>query len=288
MVVDGKVLVERTWAASPVPYVQDVASAQKSVTSVLVRLARSQGQLSMGDAVSDHLGDGWSFATTAQERAITVQHLVTMTTGLSAGLRYVAPPGTVWDYNTTTYQLTRLVLEHATGTGIEALTRSWLWDPIGVSSASRWAPRPGAGGFSVDPEGRRLWGLTMTERDMARFGLLVSRHGAWGSRQVVPRAELDGTLVSSQAMNPAYGELWWLNGKDRAILPSGSTPVRGPLVPSAPQDMVAALGAGDQKIYVCPSDRLVVARQGGPGGSSTLGPSSFDEGLWSRLARAMP
>src|SRR3712207_7221197 len=52
-------------------------------------------------------------------------------------------------------------------------------------------------------------------------------------------------MLSPQAPdNPAYGFLWWLNGQRTHRLPG---PMRmrtfaGPLIPSAPPDLVSALG----------------------------------------------
>jgi CubicO group peptidase (beta-lactamase class C family) len=96
----------------------------------------------------------------------------------------------------------------------------------------------------------------MTARDLARFGLLVQRRGAWDGEQVVPAGWLDEALSPSQELNPGYGYLWWLAGRPGA------------------DDLVAALGARDQKLYVCPSRDFVVVRQGGE-----VAGARFDERL---------
>ncbi|MEO6870460.1 MAG: hypothetical protein ABI168_12485 [Ginsengibacter sp.] len=51
--------------------------------------------------------------------------------------------------------------------------------------------------------------------------------------------------------------------------------------------MIMALGKDDKKIYVIPSLDVVVVRLGDGAGTSTLGPSSFDNELWLRLKPAM-
>jgi hypothetical protein len=48
--------------------------------------------------------------------------------------------------------------------------------------------------------------------------------------------------------------------------------------------MYAALGKNDQKIYVVPSENLVVVRQGNNAGPLTAAASSFDNQLWARLS----
>ena len=157
---DGRILVERTWDEPD--FRRDIASAQKSLVSSLVGISVAQGELDRDAPVDRYLGQGWSSARQADESGILVRHLLTMTTGLTESLVPVAEPGTTWDYNNTTYQLVRPVLERATGLGIEELTRRRLFDPIGISDRSFWYERPGAAVTSVDPTGRRLWGLTMT------------------------------------------------------------------------------------------------------------------------------
>ena len=64
----------------------------------------------------------------------------------------------------------------------------------------------------------------------------------------------------SQELNPSYGYLWWLNGQAKVM--RGGRLVPGPLVPSAPPDLIAALGAFQRKLYVVPSQQLVVTRLG--------------------------
>lgn len=59
--------------------------------------------------------------------------------------------------------------------------------------------------------------------------------------------------------------------------------IPGPLVPNAPNDMFAALGANDQKIYVVPSKDSIVVRSGESAGEIQLGLSSFDNELWAKI-----
>jgi Secretion system C-terminal sorting domain len=55
------------------------------------------------------------------------------------------------------------------------------------------------------------------------------------------------------------------------------------LVPNAPQDMYCALGKNDQKIYIVPSQNLVVVRVGNPGGETANAITSFDNQLWKKI-----
>jgi hypothetical protein len=89
-------------------------------------------------------------------------------------------------------------------------------------------------------------------------------------------------MFERTATNPAYGRLWWLNGGEFSITPNGSR-TDGPMIPSAPSDLVAAQGAQDRKLYVAPSRALIVVRLG-----QAAPDRDFNEQLWRRLAAAMP
>lgn len=271
ILLDGRVLAERDFGVEP-GFRRDIASCQKSVIGLLVVMARDRGLLDLADPVTDHLGAGWSNATRAEESLVTVRHLLTMTSGLDDGLRRVADPGSRWYYSNNAYYVLRHLLERVTGTGIDPLTHDWLWTPLGIRDSS-WYERP----VPPDPKGRPVWGLLMPARDMVRFGLLVQRCGTWDGTPVVASAGIDEALAPSQALNPAYGYLWWRNAQ----------PPRR--IPGAPDDVVAALGKDDQKIYVSRSTGLVVARLGNQGGGTDpFDPDSFNSALWTALMAAAP
>jgi hypothetical protein len=95
---------------------------------------------------------------------------------------------------------------------------------------------------------------------------------------------LKQALNSSQKINPAYGYLWWLNGKSAVV--RGNRRIAGPLNRQAPKDLVAALGALGRKCYVVPSLGIVVTRLGDAPNVSD-GPS-FDAEFWRLMMQAAP
>lgn len=277
---DGKLLAERYWTVNS-NFMRDIASAQKSVVSVLIGIAVDKQLLSLDERVSTILGAGWSNTGVLAEARITVRHLLTMTSGLTTSLGLQATPGTTWLYNNDAYHRLRMILEQRTGLGIQALSQAWLFNPLGATR-SEWVQRP-----ETDSKGMPLWGLTMSARDLARFGLLLQAGGLWAGTRVVSSAYLNTATQSSQTLNPAYGHLFWLNGKAFTLIPPLSARIDGPLIPSAPQDVFAGLGKDDQKVYVSRSLGLVVTRlgqQAGTRSAETL--SDFDEELWARIMAA--
>ena len=283
----GKLMAEKQWdpakqkisarwgfeRAADGQIIEDVASAQKSVTAVLFGIAQQKGLIHLDDAASKYLGVGWTKTSAEQERRILFRHLLSMTSGLTDGLAYETEPGTKWRYNTYAYQKIMRALAKAAGKSENDLTREWLTGPIGMTH-SNWRERPELPG---------LLGFMTTARDLARFGLLIEANGVWGGKGIVEDREWIGRMTHpTQTLNLAYGYLWWLNGRP-GLLPSGKPTPK--LIPSAPDDVVAALGALGRKVYVAPGLGLVVTRTGD--NSERPGEASFDDELWKRLMRGI-
>jgi CubicO group peptidase (beta-lactamase class C family) len=110
---------------------------------------------------------------------------------------------------------------------------------------------------------------------MARFGLLALNKGKWNNEQIINESFFNESISSSQNINPSYGYLWWLNGKSNYMIPGSQFVFQGTLIPNAPADLFAAMGASDQRLYVVPSKNLVVVRMGEASG--------FDNNLWQKI-----
>ena len=292
---DGVVVDER-WHPDDAP--QDVASTQKSVTAVLVGIAVGKGLVGRGDLVSDHVGDGWTGRNPPDvEREITVDHLLTMTSGLADDLSFVAPPGTWWDYNLgAAYHTTKRVIAAAAGRSIEALTHEWLTGPLGMAETS-WQPRqwddriPAHFRHSFEyPDGTPIEGLQTSARDLVRFGRSVLRGCVTeqGAALGVDEAYRLAMTRPSQGLNPSYGLLWWLNGQPWFLPPKVREPVERPFFPGVPDDAFAALGAQDRLCVVVPSLDLVIARTGAAAGERSAAGSTFVRELVAAVVAAAP
>ena len=260
--------------------IEDVASCQKSIASVLVGIAQDKGLLKIDDPVQKHLGEGWSNASPKQEKQITIRHLISMNSGLDDRLRFVAPPNTKWKYNTNAYCLSLRAAAAAAKMTPNEITEKWLTGPLGMKD-SRWVERKLP--RIAPPETNKL-GFATTAHDLARFGLLALRRGQWHKTQVVSADFLKESARSSQKINPAYGFLWWVNGQKFAV--RGQRTVQGPLNAEAPSDMFAALGALGRKCYVVPSLDLVVTRLGDE--PNAFGKKNFDLEFWRLMSEAAP
>lgn len=267
--------------------VEDVMSVQKSAISFLAAVARDRGMLQIDEPVSEYLGEGWSATPNESEGQVLVRHLLSMSSGLTTALELDSGAGSKWFYNTNAYSVLLRVLESATGMTADEYTREWLTEPAGMTQ-SGWRVRPWV---TPDMDANRV-GFATTARDLGRFGILISAQGTWdGEALLEDAAYLNESFQPSQALNPSYGFLWWLNGQNGWEDWDHQGTVAGMFIPTAPADLVAARGVGDRRLYVVPSLELVVVRLGAPAlmrpdGSADL--NVFDREFWRLLMAAAP
>ncbi len=278
---DGKIVSEKYFGTFTADSNWYWASAGKTMTGMLVGIAQQEGLLNINNKTSQYLGTGWTGMPLAKENLITVRHQLTMTTGmdntvpdddctLPSCLQYKADAGTRWFYQNAPYTLLDKVVENASGKTYNAYFQEKVRDKIGMNGL--WFK---SGYNNV---------YYSTPRSMARFGLLMLNKGNWNGAAIVNDSTYFNAQVNaSQNLNLSYGYLTWLNGKATHMLPATSLVFNGMVAPNAPADMYAALGKNDQKIYVVPSQRLVVIRMGDAAGNSLLALSSFDNELWGKL-----
>lgn len=279
---DGRIVKEQYWNNWNQNTRYYLASAGKSVMAFLFGIAQHDGLININDKTSQYLGEHWTSLPLAKENLITIKNQLTMTSGLddgvpddncvdSACLIYKADASSRWAYHNAPYLLLHDVLTEASGQTVNAYSRTKLFDKIGMSQA--------------------LWFnnvLYATTRDAARFGSLILKKGIWNNDTLMyDRNYFEAMTQSSQTINPSYGYLWWLNGKNKFMAPTLQTVFNASLVPEGPADMYMALGKEDKKIYVVPSLGIVAVRLGDAAETVTLGPSSFDNEFWRRMKLAI-
>ena len=282
---DGKIVLEYYFNGHDESKPWYWASAGKSLTSILVAFAEAENKLELTDPSSKYLGKGWTTCSEENEDKITVWNQITMTSGLddamcfdcldAPNLNCIADPGTRWAYHNSPYTLLDGVIEGATGKNLNLYFKEKLGDEIGMQ-----------GLFVMSGNNNVFYS---TGRSAARFGLFTLANGYWDGKEVLKNPTyITNMKNSSQNINPSYGYLWWLNGKGKVMLPGVQVMFNRDLNRFAPKDMFAALGKNDQKIYVVPSENLVVVRLGELGtANDTPVPIIYDEDLWERLKSIM-
>ncbi|MFH4966065.1 serine hydrolase [Gaetbulibacter sp. M235] len=255
------------------------ASAGKTLTSTVSGIAQDEGLININNKVSDYLGTGWTSETLDKENLITCKNLLSMNSGIDdslgddvspANLIYKADAGTRWAYHNV-YVKMQNVIAAASNQTWNSYFNTKLRDKIGMT------------GLWIDLDNLSVY--WSTTKSMARFGLMIYAKGKWENSQIVSESFLNEATNTSQNINQAYGYLWWLNGKSSYHLPQTQLQFSGSLIPNAPDDMYAALGKNDQKIYVVPSKKLVIIRMGDVANpdNPTFALSGFDNELWGKI-----
>lgn len=278
ILVNGRIVMEEYFNGHTATTTWPWNSAGKTLVATTTGIAQQEGFLNINTKVGQYLGAGWTSEPLEKENLITPRHLLTMTSGLNdqtelvikSNLTYLADAGTRWSYSNV-FQKLMDVVGAASNQNFETYFNAKLKNKIGMD------------GFWNNGIIFKVY--HSNTRSMARFGLLALNNGKWNNEQIINESFFSEAINTSQTNNPSYGYLWWLNGKTKYMIPGGQTVFQGYLVPNAPQDMYAAMGAEDQRIYVIPSKNMVIIRMGDA--SDPLNPSfalsGFDNELWQKI-----
>ncbi|MBL7740489.1 MAG: serine hydrolase [Chitinophagaceae bacterium] len=278
ILVNGRIVMEEYFDGHTKDSTWQWNSAGKTLAGTLTGIAAQEGLLQINNKVSDYIGTGWTSAPLLKENLVTNRHLLTMTSGLNdssnlvikQNLTYMADAGTRWSYHNV-FQKLMDVVAAASGQSYENYFNAKLRDKLGMD------------GFWNNGVIFKIY--HSNTRSMARFGLMALNKGKWQNEQIINQTFFEESINSSQTINPSYGYFWWLNGKSSAMLPGSQTVYTGTLVPNAPSEMYAAMGAEDQRIYVVPSKKMVVIRMGNASdpANPNFALSGFDNELWGKI-----
>jgi CubicO group peptidase (beta-lactamase class C family) len=278
ILVNGRIVMEEYFNGHTAFTQWEWNSAGKTLVATTTGIAQQESLLNLNDKVSNYLRQEWSNMPSEKENLITVRQLLTMTSGIDdtkqlmikPNLTYIADAGTRWAYGNVFQKLTDIVAE-ASNKDFEIYFNEKLKNKIGMDGYWNFGTI-----FTI---------YHSSTRSMARFGLMALNNGKWNNEQIINETFFTESVSTSQNINPSYGYLWWLNGKTSFMIPGEQTVYQGYLVPNAPADMYAAMGAKDQRIYVIPSKKMVVIRMGNV--SDPVNPnfaiSGFDNTLWEKI-----
>ncbi|NCO64024.1 MAG: beta-lactamase family protein [Flavobacteriales bacterium] len=278
---DGKIVIEKYFGSFEQSTIHSWNSAAKTLTAFTVGIAQEEGFLSIDNPSSDYMGTGWSSLTLEQESKITVRNHLTMTTGLDYTVpqnfctdpecfQYKNEPNTYWYYHQGAYTVLDNVVTGAVQQDFKTYFNAKIRDKIGMTGS--W----------VKTSDLNLY--LSNARSMARFGLLTLNQGVWDNTTILADKDYFVEMTTtSQDLNKSYGYLYWLNGKSNFKVPGSETLFTGKLIPNAPDDLIAGLGAFDQKLHIVPSKGLVIVRMGDSAEQDELGPTEFDNNLWEKI-----
>lgn len=250
--------------------IHNLASVTKSFTSALVGIAIDQGQIGgVDDALFDYFPE-YDELLDGEKEAITLEHLLTMTSGIEwnemevpysnrtndlvrlfseldpagyiLGKPLVAQPGSEWYYSGGNTNLLGEVIRAATGERMDHFAEENLFEPLGITTFEWDYISP----YMVHASGN----LKLRPRDLAKFGYLFLNEGEWDGERIISEEWIRESTKEriSLSATDGYGYQWWL-----------STYRAG----AETFEAFYAAGWGGQEIVVFPSLDMVVVFTGG-------------------------
>jgi CubicO group peptidase (beta-lactamase class C family) len=268
VVRDGRVIAERYAEGIGIDTQLLGFSMTKSVINALIGVMTQQGLLSPSIPAPVPT---WRSGSDPR-REIEIEHLMRMTTGLAldetnsgfdpssqmvflhddmAGFAVsaplIAPPGTRWHYSSGTTQILARIVRDVAGGPEQSLILAWrgLFNPLGMRHVT----------LEFDAAGT-LQGtayMLASARDWARFGLLYLNDGVVGGRRILHEDWVD--FCAAATLDTDYGAGFWTNRSEHEH-------ARGRVRMGIPRDAFFASGDLGQRIFIIPSQRLVVVRLG--------------------------
>jgi CubicO group peptidase (beta-lactamase class C family) len=240
----------------------DVRSAGKSLVSAIVGVAVDQGLFGLDDPISQLIPGFDQHANMSDaKRAITVRHLLNMTTGLECNdwdpsspgweermydrqdwpgfildLPMVNAPGAGPSYCTGGVVVLGHIVAVRSGRNLDDYANTALLDPLGMRNVI----------WRRQPDGKATGGTSMRvrPRDMAKLGQLYLDGGTWNGAPVISESWVTQSQQRATTLGGlGYGFLWW---KRSFQTPSGTV------------DAFCADGNGGNFVFVFPTLDLVV------------------------------
>ena len=262
-----------------------ILSGTKSFWGIAALVAAHEGLFKLDDPVSDTITE-WK--NDPRKSQITIRQLLNQTDGIEGASRLqrpsirdrnamaialpsVAEPGSAFIYGPSHLQIfSELLRRKLGGRSVISYFETHVANRLGLRSLK----------YKKDARGNPLpaTGFELTARVWARLGELVVGNGNYHRRQIAPSSALREAFAGSQ-INPDYGLTFWLNDQastgreadmERMIdLPWENAHWSGVCIcKDAPADMVVALGSHYQRLFIIPSLKAIIVRQGSGGNFS--------------------
>jgi len=269
VIKDHKIVIEYFYTNNWRTDINDIRSAGKSFTSLLLGIAMRDG------LVQNLEQDVYSFFSkkkypTLHEdyRNVKIKDLLDMSSGLDAdsddwktpghagkwmekdewltyllGISQVDKPGERWVYADINAALIGAIIEEKSGMSLNDYADEKVFTPLGIKKYF-WYTNPGNQTVAAGT-------LFLSTLDFAKLGVLVANEGKWGDNQIVPKNYIE-LLISRKGISGAeYSSLWdsynmlWYKTKGIYM---------GKVI-----EYLWASGNGGNQMIVVPKEKLVIA-----------------------------
>ena len=256
-----------------------IMSVTKSITSICIGIAVDKGFIkSVRQSIFDYLPEHQHLNTDGKDK-ITIEHLLTMTSGLK-GNEWLVPysnlkndiimtyraedpityvlnkplinePGENFQYYGGSNFVLGEIIKNAAKMNLDEFSGKYLFEPLSIAPHYWLQLNKGV----IDGAG----GLKITPRDMARIGVTFLNKGVWNGKQIISRqwVEKSATSYPGNSWMNNWDDHWGMRGYSYSWWTH--TFVRlGKKI-----DMYYAAGWGGQYIMVFPDLNTVVVFTGG-------------------------
>ncbi len=251
-------------------------SVSKFITTILTGLAVDQGLIKSSKRSIFELTPEYRNNKDRLKSQITLEHLMTMTSGLEwresdvlygdslndetqmfkandwgayvLSKKMIHPPGSTFEYSGGNANLLGIALHNVLKENVDDFAGKHLFQPLGITDYSWWK-HPQNNWISAAA------GLSLKPRDLAKIGQLYLRQGIWQGRQIISSDWVQATAksyIDVGEIGPfqlGYGYSVLVINKG----PEGMPDLKG----------YVATGNGGQILWILPEQEVVVVMTGG-------------------------
>ncbi|WP_059046179.1 serine hydrolase domain-containing protein [Paenibacillus rubinfantis] len=278
---NGHVLAEGWWKPYHPEIPHAVYSLTKSFTSLAVGFAVQEGKLTLDQRVLAFFPEMDHGAVSVNIGAMSIRHLLTMTTGHEVDtarfgatgdfLQHMTAarvgdrsdrdyvrgfmehpvtktPGTYFLYNSGASHVLGAIIERVTGSQLVDYLQPRLFVPLGIDRPA-WEEAP-------QGENTGGWGLKLCTEDIAKFGQFLLNKGVWNGHRLISAEWIEQAVsrqVDNKPVEPQEGQpinIDWIQGYGYQFWRCRHNAYRGD-------------GAFGQYCIVLPDQDAVIAMNGG-------------------------
>ncbi len=261
-----------------------IQSGTKGFFAAVVALSMQEGHISSYEEnVSETITEWQNTTLHPGKKQIKIKHLVSLTSGISQDLDYIwganplatniydyvvhnlsltTAPGTRFQYGPSHYYVFAVFLKRKlqqAGINQDPLQylETRLLQKIGLTY-SNWI-------YDQSGNPHIPNGCHITPRNWVKYGQFLLQKGKWNNQQII-REDLMNDLFIPKASNTGHGVFLWLNNQNGDATSAGMPSVPpgsagGLIYYNGYTDIIGALGAGKNRLYIIPSLNAVIVRQ---------------------------
>ncbi|MEM1289949.1 MAG: serine hydrolase [Cyanobacteria bacterium P01_H01_bin.162] len=266
------IVLEKYWQGYDQTSKFNAMSMSKSLVGLLIGQAIAEGAITSLDEVAANYLPEWR---QDKRNQITLRDLIYMQSGLrnedstssplsdlvqlyvgstvektALKVPSVKPPGQVFEYNNVNSQILAIVLQRATGIAYGDYLSARLWQPLAAQDATVWLDRPNG-------MAKTFCCFFATARDWARVGQMLLHQGQVANTRIIP-ADWISEMLTPSPLEATFGKHIWVKARtsDHPNVDTAAT------VPFLAADTFLLDGRGLQRVFIVPSQSLVIVRMG--------------------------